>query len=106
MRIVGSLATSASARWISGRIPNIMHYIYLLKLNDNTIYTGRSDDLKRRITEHKQRKVKSTKKKLPVLLFYYEAYINKKDVIARELYLKTGDGRREIRKQLKNTLEQ
>jgi putative endonuclease len=82
-----------------------MYYVYLLKLYDNTIYTGRSDDLKRRITEHQTGKVHSTKHKLPARLIYYEGYLNKNDAIARELYLKTGDGRREIRKQLKNTLK-
>lgn len=82
-----------------------MHYVYLLKLKDNTIYTGRSDNLRRRIAEHRQGKVDSTKNKLPEVLMYYEAYANKKDAVRRELYLKTGDGRREIRKQLKNTIE-
>ena len=81
-----------------------MYYAYLLKLNNGAVYTGRSDDLKRRITEHQQGKVKSTKHKLPATLIYYEAYNNKTDAIARELYLKTGDGRKEIKKQLKNTL--
>ena len=37
----------------------------------------------------------------PLKLIYYEAYLYKKDAVARELYLKTGDGRHEIRKQLK-----
>jgi len=81
-----------------------MHYVYLLRLNNNSIYTGRSDDLKRRIAEHKKGKVKSTKNKLPVSLIYYESYLSKQDSINREIYLKTGDGRREIRKQLKNTI--
>ncbi|MBI2098794.1 GIY-YIG nuclease family protein [Candidatus Uhrbacteria bacterium] len=79
-----------------------MYYVYLLKLNDNTIYTGRTDELKQRFGEHSRGKVKSTKYKLPVLLIYYEAYINKQEAVDRELYLKTGDGRREIRRQLRN----
>ncbi|MDP2708980.1 MAG: GIY-YIG nuclease family protein [bacterium] len=82
-----------------------MFYVYLLKLKDNTIYTGRSDDLKRRIAEHSAGKVNSTKYKCPIRLLYYESYLNKNDAVARELYLKTGDGRREVRKQLKNTLK-
>ncbi|MEA1926246.1 MAG: GIY-YIG nuclease family protein [Patescibacteria group bacterium] len=82
-----------------------MYYVYLLKLNNDTIYTGRSDNLKRRIIEHQQGKVRSTKNKLPVLLIYYEAYLNKKDATARELYLKTGDGRQEARKQLRNVFK-
>jgi len=82
-----------------------MHYVYLLKLKDNSIYTGRSDDLKQRVVEHQKGKVNSTKYKLPVSLIYYEAYINKNDAVARELYLKTGDGRKEIKKQLKYTIQ-
>lgn len=81
-----------------------MYYVYLLKLKNNTIYTGRTDDLKQRVNEHKLGKVKSTKYKLPAGLVYYEAYVNKQDAIDRELYLKTGDGRREVRRQLKNSL--
>lgn len=38
-------------------------------------------------------------------LIYYEAYREKSDAVARELYLKTGDGRQEIRKQLRYTLQ-
>jgi len=82
-----------------------MHYVYLLKLKDNSIYTGRSNDLKQRVVEHQKGKVNSTKYKLPVSLIYYEAYINKNDAVARELYLKTGDGRKEIKKQLKYTIQ-
>lgn len=81
-----------------------MYYVYLLQLADDRIYTGRSDDLKRRIKEHHNGKIKSTKDKLPARLILYEAYLNKQDAINRELYLKTGDGRREIRKQLKHAL--
>jgi len=43
-----------------------MYYVYLLKLENNTVYTGRSDNLKKRIKEHKGGKVYSTKNKLPV----------------------------------------
>lgn len=82
-----------------------MQYVYLLQLKGGIIYTGRSDDLKRRIAEHQNGKVASTKYKLPATLIYYEAYANKKDAIARELYLKTGDGRKEVRKQLNNTVQ-
>ena len=78
-----------------------MFYVYLLLLNNKRIYTGRTDDLKRRFREHQQGKVKSTKNHLPVKLVYYELYLFKQDAVARELYLKTGDGRREIRKQMK-----
>ena len=73
-------------------------------LKNGTVYTGRSDDLKRRAKEHGQGKVSATRGKDPKLI-YYEAYLNRQDAIDREIYLKTGDGRRQIRKQLTNTLE-
>ncbi|MCG2724974.1 MAG: GIY-YIG nuclease family protein [Elusimicrobia bacterium] len=82
-----------------------MHCIYLLRLNNNTVYTRSSDDLKRRIKEHNRGKVSSTRNKLPADLIYYESYADKRDAVNRELYLKTGDGRREIRKQLKYSLQ-
>ena len=81
-----------------------MHYVYILKLANGSLYTGRSDNLKRRISEHMIGKVKSTAHKLPVNIIYYEAYLEKKDAINRELFLKTGDGRQQIQRQLKSTL--
>ncbi|MCX5792363.1 MAG: GIY-YIG nuclease family protein [Elusimicrobia bacterium] len=82
-----------------------MYYVYLLGLKDATLYTGRSSDLKRRIEEHNRGKVESTRHKLPAKLIYYEAYSNEQDATDRELYLKSGDGRREVRKQLKHSLQ-
>ncbi len=82
-----------------------MHYVYILGLKDGSLYTGRSDDLKRRIAEHTTGKVTSTKHKQPCQLIDYEAYLEKSDAVARELYLKTGDGRQQLKKQLKSTLQ-
>ncbi|MEK7556687.1 MAG: GIY-YIG nuclease family protein [Patescibacteria group bacterium] len=81
-----------------------MYYVYLLQLNDETFYTGYSTDLERRIIEHQNGYVRSTSRKLPIKLVYYEAYANKHDATAREKYLKTGDGRQTLKKQLHNTL--
>jgi len=80
-----------------------MYYVYVLLRSNGTKYTGYTSDLKRRLNEHKNGKVRSTNKAEPKLI-YYESYINKLDAVLREAYLKTGDGRREINKQLKNTL--
>lgn len=79
-----------------------MHYVYLLLLSDNTIYKGRTDDLKRRVKEHKLGKVNSTRHKKPVKLIHYECYLLKSDAIRREKFLKTTEGRRLLRQQLKD----
>ncbi len=82
-----------------------MYYVYILQLNNSQFYTGYTSDLKRRIHEHKSGKCKFTSQRLPVELIYYEAYILESDARAREIYLKTSDGRKNLKRQLKNYFE-
>ena len=81
-----------------------MYYLYLLFLNNNTIYTGTTDNLKRRIKEHNAGKVTSTKYKRPLKLIYYEAYLLKTDAQRRERFLKTTEGKRLLKQQLRDLL--
>ena len=82
-----------------------MYYVYILKSEvDGKMYTGRSDDLRRRFKEHNEGLVTSTKNRRPLKLIYYEAYLVKQDAIDRELFLKSGRGREVIKKQLKMSL--
>ena len=78
-----------------------MFYIYILLLSNKQLYTGFTDDLKRRIGEHKLGRVKFTSQRLPVKLIHYEAYVLKKDAQRREKYLKTTEGKRFLKQQLK-----
>lgn len=82
-----------------------MYYVYILLLSNYQIYTGYSDDLKRRIKEHKLGKVKFTSKRLPIKLIHYEAYLLKEDAQRREKYLKTTEGKRFLKQQLKELFE-
>ena len=77
-----------------------MFYIYLLFLNNGEIYRGVTNDLRRRIDEHRLGKVTATKNKRPLKLVHYEAYLLKSDAMRREKYLKTTYGRRDIKRQL------
>lgn len=78
-----------------------MYYVYILKSQaDGKMYTGRSDDLRKRFKEHNEGLVVSTKNRRPLKLIYYEAYLIKQDAIDRELFLKSGRGREVIKKQL------
>ncbi|HEY4483099.1 MAG TPA: GIY-YIG nuclease family protein [Candidatus Paceibacterota bacterium] len=62
-----------------------MHYVYVLKsLKNGRLYFGRSDDLRRRLSEHKAGKVYTTARMLPVELVYYEAYKDEQDSKDRE----------------------
>jgi putative endonuclease len=81
-----------------------MFYVYILLLKNNKRYTGYTSDLKRRIKEHRSGKSKFTKQNLPVKLIHYEAYLLKKDAQRREKYLKTTEGKKFLKQQLKELL--
>jgi len=80
-----------------------MYYTYVLKSKkDNKLYIGYSEDLKERMKKHHGGKVISTKNRRPLLLIYYEAYLDKADAKGRERFLKSGSGHKFLKKQLSN----
>jgi len=81
-----------------------MYYVYVLKMSNSTLYTGSTGDLQRRFREHKDGKVFSTKHKLPVTLLLYEAYALKSDAERRERFLKTTEGKRLLKQQIRDIL--
>ena len=69
--------------------PASWYYVYVLKsIKTNHYYFGCTSDLENRITEHKDGRVFTTKKMLPVELIYYEAYSEKAPAFKREKMLK------------------
>jgi len=80
-----------------------MQYVYILQsLKDKDLYVGCTKDLKERLKLHNAKKVSSTAKRAPLVLIYYEAYINSTDAYNREIYMKTQYGRNHIKKVLAN----
>ena len=72
-----------------------MFYTYVLKSQkDNDLYIGSTIDLKRRLAEHQNGQVESTRFRRPIVLVYYEACLDMKKSVNRERYFKTGFGRR------------
>ncbi len=69
-----------------------MYYVYILKLKNGKLYTGSTVNLKKRIENHNDGKVISTKAFKPVKLIFYSAFMSKSKAISFELYLKTGSG--------------
>lgn len=66
-----------------------MFYVYILRSKkDNQLYIGSTNDLRRRLKEHNEGKVFSTKLRTPFELIYYEAYKIEKDARKRESNLK------------------
>lgn len=81
-------------------------YIYvLLSLKDHHFYTGFTTNLVRRMREHIMGHVPSTKKRVPLILVYWEGCLNQQDAARREKYLKTAWGKRYIKNRIKHYLE-
>jgi len=84
---------------------HMMYYVYVLKSKKNgRLYTGYTNDLRKRFNEHNQSKSTYTKTKGPYVLIYYEACLDKDDARSRELYLKSGKGKRYLKTRLKRFL--
>ena len=74
-----------------------MYYVYVLRKGNGLLYIGYTNDLKRRMSEHKD--------KIPELM-YYESYKDKLDAQDRERKLKQrGQAVKELKKRIKNSLE-
>jgi len=84
-----------------------MYYVYLLEnQNDKSWYIGMTTDLRRRLKEHQSGKGgRTTKLKKNWRLIYFEGYLNQKDATGREKFLKSGSGRKYLKKQLRNYLQ-
>ncbi|MGD8781926.1 MAG: GIY-YIG nuclease family protein, partial [Ignavibacteria bacterium] len=64
------------------------YYIYVLQSgSDKMFYVGYTKNIKRRLVEHNEGKVKSTKKRIPLKLVYWEGCLNQQDTTKREKYL-------------------
>src|SRR3989344_5065759 len=85
-----------------------MYYTYLLEnKNDKSWYIGYTSNLKKRISDHVSGNgALTTKRKISWRLIYYEAYIDKNDAEGRERFLKSGSGRKYLKKQLTNYLSE
>ncbi len=69
-----------------------MWYVYILKCNDGSHYTGCSGNLKDRLERHQKGYVHYTKDKLPLKLITYIAFADKYKAFNFEKYLKSGSG--------------
>jgi len=80
--------------------------VYILhSKKDGKLYTGFSPNLKSRFKAHLKGFVKATKHRRPLELIYYESFSNELDARMREKYLKGGNGRDQMKQQLKNTFD-
>ena len=80
-----------------------MYYVYVLEnQNDKSWYIGFTNNIERRVAEQQSGEGgRTTKLKSSWQLIYFEAYISQKDALGREKFLKSGSGRKYLKKQLK-----
>lgn len=82
-----------------------MHYVYVLhSISDGGFYIGYSANLRKRFAQHIAGSAVATSYRGPWKLVYYEGYLNQKDALGRERYLKSGSGRRFLKAQLRHYL--
>lgn len=82
-----------------------MYYTYVLRSKKNSqFYTGYTNNLRKRFKEHNDYKSTYTKRRGPYDLIYYEACLTEDDARSRELYLKSGKGKRYLKSRLKRFL--
>ena|SRR3990167_9595889 len=81
-------------------------YVYILQSVKfkQEIYIGITVDLRKRFAQHNKGLNFSTKRYMPWELIYYEACLERDDAERREKYLKTSQGRRLLKRRLKEYL--
>ena len=71
-----------------------MFTLYILYSKSlDSYYTGYTNSLERRLTEHNRKKGKYTDAGIPWLLVYSETYRTKKEAMLRERYIKSKKSR-------------
>ena len=82
-----------------------MYYFYVLRFKQHgKFYYGYTNNLRKRIAQHRSKGSTFTSQNGEFILIFYEAYLNKKDAKNSERYFKTGHGREILREKLKNYL--
>ncbi len=77
---------------------NRRYYVYIMTNKRNTVlYTGVTNDLKRRVYEHKEKLTEGfTKKYNLTKLVYYEVFDDPENAITREKQIKGGSRQKKI----------
>lgn len=69
-----------------------MFYFYILRCKDNSLYSGQTNDLEKRVKEHESNDTKSakyTRTRRPVKLVYFESFSSRVESMRREREVKS-----------------
>jgi len=76
-------------------------FIYAIRCDNDSIYIGQTQDLQKRWQEHLAGHAADwTSQHKPVLIVHYEEYSSREEAVAREKWLKTGFGRKWLRREI------
>ena len=79
-----------------------MYTVYILQDSDGKLYKGMTNNIERRLAEHRSGHTVTTSKMKDLKIIYKEIYQNFEEARKRELYFKSAAGRRFIKKVLPN----
>lgn len=67
-----------------------MRFVYIVRCNDNSLYTGIAKDLDKRISDHNNSKIwaKYTKSRRPVMLMWFKKVADRNEASKLELRIK------------------
>ena len=73
--------------------------VYILQsMKDGRTYVGSTNNLRRRLKQHNSCKVKSTKHRIPFKVLFTEEFETLMEARKREVWWKSGAGRRKLKK--------
>ena len=83
------------------RYNNFMYTVYVLQDSNNKFYKGMTNNLFRRLQEHKRGKTITTSKMDNLKVVYVEKFNTFEEARKRELYFKTAAGRKFLKNKIK-----
>lgn len=77
------------------------YFVYVLECSDDSFYIGQTDDIPRRLQEHEEGEVSWTAARSPFDIIHWETFDSRKAAVEREKHLKTGFGRKWLKREWK-----
>lgn len=76
------------------------YFVYVIRCDNNSLYIGQTNNLVKRWEQHRDGEVSWTSKHKPVEIIHHEIYDARDEAVEREKNLKTGFGRKWIKREL------
>jgi len=78
-----------------------MYFVYVIQSENGRLYTGQTNNLARRLDEHRNyRGGRHTKRATRYKLIYFESFRTRGEAMTREKGLKSGQGRQWLKNKL------